>query len=379
MSQLRSDIDDASVVVSPMYQRDLVAAHGGLAASDSARQPFFRLRASSDQLDGTIHLPTGIGTLLQAYVEPRRVSDPGRGLLPDERRSVAALVLDGILEIESDGEFVRGLHAVGRLFDGPASSLLQNVAEPTRSALDYAGALLPIPASQLASRLYRYGTSPVSPRWLARVPDASAVAEYLRVDELSRRALIADWARVLSASTEWLIFRRRGTLDHRANIGRVHKMYLGIASEELGAALAAVADDLFSSDAIAFKVAATPHGLRRADKCVAYFETRQALECASERLGRRLATERPHPVPFAESCPYSKHLWWGSDSAVREQDDDAVGTSGRYEVCSLVSHSLAIASTARNVTMPAIDFALLRLTLDGWELESFANADWRVS
>ena len=377
MPQLRPDVGEATVVVSPAYRGDLGAASGESNSPSRGRQPSTRLRRD----DARFGLDSEITAALASYSTPRRVSDGRSEPLDDnEQRGLARLVLDGVLEIESGGGFVSGLDAIPRLFEGQPASLRDSLAEPSRGALEYAHALMPIDASRLASRLYVYGSLPVSPRSLSRLADETAIATYMGLDDVKRHPSFARnaWACVDTAGpSEWIAFRRRGIAVPPSSSRRLHKLYVGVVPSELTRVLGALADDLLSSEAVAFKVAGTPRGLRRSDKCVAYFPSREALERTSERIARCISGALPHRVPFAETCPASDCVWWSSDRSLG--DDDSTQASGRYEVCALLALSLVIASRAREPSISAIDFALLRLTLDGWDVTTFSNAAWKTS
>ena len=320
---------------------------------------------------------------LEAYARPRSVlADRSQSLDAEERRSLARLVLDGILEIETDQGFVSGLDAVPRLFSTPLPCVGDTVSEPSRGALEYALALLPIETSQLATRLYLYGSLPASPRWFARVPDAAAIAEYVRLDDLIHHPAFAGrvgarCASRLPESGSSFDAAKSRTRQQAPHPRRIHKMYVGVVPSEPPRILPAVADRCSARTPSPSRSPGVlgVFAVRTNSSCTS--RTRESLERASDSMVGCLSTAAAHHVPFAEPCPRSQRIWWSSDRAF---DNDApASASGRYDVCAQLAHSFAVATRAREPSTLAIDLALLRLELDGWDVATFANAEWRAS
>src|SRR5262249_42869089 len=91
-------------------------------------------------------------------------------------RTIAKMVLDGILEIEADGALLSGPAAHAYLFDGlncPAPETF--LAALSHRALHYAESLDITDVSLLSARLYQYNRLPACARWQQLLPDQEAV------------------------------------------------------------------------------------------------------------------------------------------------------------------------------------------------------------
>jgi hypothetical protein len=126
------------------------------------------------------------------------------------------LVLDGVLEIEERGRFVAGSEAADLLYNGRRPAPQGRLAMLSRSAMQYAERTRIQDASQLATWLYRFGSQPISPRWVKRLPDADAVLDFVGAGQGTalRRTLDSRWN---AASAEppggWLVWSSRDR-DH---------------------------------------------------------------------------------------------------------------------------------------------------------------------
>jgi len=103
-------------------------------------------------------------------------------------QAIAEMVLDEVLTIEHEGEFVCGSAAYDLLYSEPhleeTAALLSDL---TRSALEYGQMLDLEDSNMLSARLYAYNRVPLSPRWKCAHPR-------------SRWPNVVDWA----AGNRWV-------------------------------------------------------------------------------------------------------------------------------------------------------------------------------
>ena len=109
--------------------------------------------------------------------------------------AIGRMVLDGILEIEANGEMISGPEAcalVCRTAVAPENE--GRLAAISRRAIEYAAALELDDPLELSARLYSYNCIPASRRWRELLPEDNATAKYLGlVDGPAARMLSSDW------------------------------------------------------------------------------------------------------------------------------------------------------------------------------------------
>src|SRR4051794_24066328 len=142
----------------------------------------------------------------------RNLSTPSRldGVLLGEaeyRDEVVDLVLDGVLEVESGGEFVCGADALPIVCAAPPEPDVRNAAARlSRDALLHAQDLETADPQLLTTALYLYNRIPLSRFWKTRFPNRDAVSAHLGVDRGPVRVLLErDWmANPPERSNGWL-------------------------------------------------------------------------------------------------------------------------------------------------------------------------------
>ncbi|MEO8336356.1 MAG: hypothetical protein ABI664_15360, partial [bacterium] len=89
--------------------------------------------------------------------------------MPLAERRVTQLVLDGVLEIETEGAYVSGARALDLLPRRNAGARTGRLRTLSHDALRYGASLALESPEELASRLYCYGGLPLSPAWTRRL------------------------------------------------------------------------------------------------------------------------------------------------------------------------------------------------------------------
>jgi hypothetical protein len=311
------------------------------------------------------------------------LAEPGRlpsyaavRLGADLERSIARLVLDGVLEVEHDGGFVSGAQAGELLLSGRSDGGRGRIGELSASALRYGQELVGLPEALLGLRLYFYGRRPVPPALERRLPDESAVADYLGIATPgpARTALDAGWVAVAAKPGRrryWRQWRPRG---HGGGHGADthYKLYVSPSVDALPAAFAAVAETMATARGVtAFKVGADVHGICRPDKLVVYFDRLDDLRNGAAVLRARLAGCPAHGVPFTAAVTSDGLLSWGADPPVLP---GGAATSWRMWVTGRLAEYLVVARGAAAGELAPWQFALERLRLSGIDTDTWVPA-----
>jgi hypothetical protein len=323
--------------------------------------------------------------LYGALIEPRALPDDLRPLLGDRfTPTIAQLVLDGILEVEHDGQFVSGPAAQSLLLAESESLNGGYLAKLSIRALQYADALDIVDNLRLCGRLYFFNRIPASADLARRLPDAAAVEHFLRlsIDGRVKRLLDRAWSRrdrdQQAGWISWQALRPR-SIDTRSNGSMrsatlpTYKLYVSPAIDDLPEAFAATLHVLSACGAASFKVGRDLHGLLRPDKLVAYFASHDHLREAIDPLARMLQGCRAQGVPFTADAGGDGLLSWGIDppAPTNGTGNDARSESWRAWVTSRLAAALLSAKATGSGAMAPWRFALERVRLDGVDTDTW--------
>src|SRR5262245_18945428 len=161
------------------------AGHSGLRGSILR---VARLRRSA-RAGGAMPVDRRAVALIESLEEPGRL---GGEAADDLLAAAAGLVLDGVLEIESDGRFASGPAAHAILFGDGAAAPSGRLAGLSVDALRYGEALPLTCARTLARRLHGYNHIPLHPRWRSRFGDGAQLEQALGLDARDRLAALID-------------------------------------------------------------------------------------------------------------------------------------------------------------------------------------------
>lgn len=296
-------------------------------------------------------------------------------------RTVGRLVLDAVLEVERDGEFVAGARAGKLVAPERASGGRGRIAELSCAALRYGQALAGVSESELAMRLYFYGRRPVSSALRRRLADEAAVAAFQGIGPggSAREALDTGWQEISPARgrrSSWRRWRAVPMTRREAEpAGAAYKLYVSPAIEGLEAAVGAVATSLATARGVsAFKVGCDAHGICRPDKLVVYFDRLDDLQAGAAVLRERLRGCPAHGVPFTAAITRDGLLSWGADPPVRPSADGAGGASWRMWVTERLAEYLTVARDAGPEGLEPWEFALERLRLSGVDTDTWVPA-----
>ena len=301
--------------------------------------------------------------LIQSLATPSHV---------DVDEDVIDLLLDGILEVESDDGFVSGSDALP--FVCPPSSTPRFVDASSRlshDALLHAQDLETTDPQPLAMALYRYNHIPITPFWRTRFANRDAILAYLGADRGTLRALLQrEWN--ASEGTGWLNWSSR-TSFVRSRADVTYKLYVSPRPERIREAFEILVRVISDFHAIPFKIGNGAAGLLRPDKIVAYFTSREQLGEVADLLRQQLDGCEPHAVPFTAGLDDRGLLSWGVDPPENERVLQWLGReSWRLWLVHRLGNALSIAKRARSsAAAEPWRFALERVRRHGVDVETW--------
>jgi hypothetical protein len=299
---------------------------------------------------------------------------------PEAELTIIRLVCDEILQVASGTEWICGPAAWQPSYsvkDEKGGGLL---VELSLQALRHAELLDCIDAEELSALLYRYNTLPLTPQWLRRIPDGTALEEYLQIEigGGSRRDLDLGWTRVSAGSeSSWLAWNSRTTQRPQSNRAG-YKLYLSPLPVHLREAFRAWLPAIAAAGAYHFKIGSSVRGLLRPDKAVAYFDDLADLKEAAVRITSQLLGCPAQGVPFTAELDCGSLISWGSDPPLEQAVPVWLRRqSWRQWICNRLGGALAVAKRQKAERqdmegMAACRFALERLRLEGVDVSTWA-------
>lgn len=307
--------------------------------------------------------------LFLALQHEGRVPDYFRSLFgPNMENRLIRLILDGILEVEHEGEFVSGLRASELLPGKETCPARGRIATLSIEALRYVEALGALSNPEMTRRLYDFGRRPATPAQ-KRAFHQGVTDPVAGALSTARPALDRYWVPARSMDSYWIRWRPIGV----SNYGEPtrFKLYISAALSDVADAIQAATEILGQSPGVSgLKLGRGFAGLTRPDKLIAYFSRLDDLQEAGWRLHRRLHGCEAQGVPFTAELSSDGLLSWGADPprAVPGQP----GSWRLWLACKLATHF----ETARmaNVSSPIWRSVLDRLRADGVDPQTWIPA-----
>jgi hypothetical protein len=317
--------------------------------------------------------------LLLTLAEPGPLPTYAVARLGDQLEpTIGRLVLDAVLEIEHEGDYISGARAGELVVSRRSKGGRGRIAELSCAALRYGQALVGLSESLLAMRLYFYGRRPVSSALRRRLVDEAAVAAFLGIgsDGSARQALEEGWREISPAKGERSFWRQWRALPMTRGqaepASASYKLYISPAIEGLEAAIGAVASSLATARGVsAFKVGSDLHGICRPDKLIVYFDRLDDLQAAAAVLRERLRGCPTHGVPFTATITRDGLLSWGADPPAQYSANGAVSASWRMWVTERLAEYITVARNAGPSRLEPWQFALERLRLSGVDTDTW--------
>lgn len=319
--------------------------------------------------------------LVSTLTLPGKVAAPLPGEpCTDDNQTLARLVLDGILEIESDSGFVSGPAARDAIFQDSGTRLGSGVLfDLSIAALRYSQSLRINDRQALSARLYFYNRLPLTPRWIKVMPTAEAATSFLGFEASSRirRLLDAAWREtpVRPGFEGWRTFQAVRPGTPAASEARF-KLYVSPDCWSLRDALSRALPVLRELGAPRFKIGRDVYNLLRPDKLVVYFPDFSSLTRAASELAAVLQGVPAHGVPFTAEYTRSGLLSWGADpprtqTVLRWQERE----SWRLWLTNRLAAALLDAREGARGTVEPWRYALDRLRLEDIDITRWIAAE----
>ncbi len=327
-----------------------------------------RPRPGSPELAVRVAAPD-TALLFLGLAEPGALPAYVRSQLKDDLEpTIGRLLLDGVLQIARDGNFVSGPATVELLSESAPAGGRGRIGELSVAALQYGGRLGDaLPLEVIAARLYLFGCRPISPRLRAQFGDPGALWAYLG----SRRPtgphppLTSGWREVLAPGWRAWNRRRPGNDD-----GKRFKLYVSPAVTALPHAFGVVAETLDREPGVlGLKVGRDIFGVSRPDKIVAYFARLEDLQRCGAQLRETLAGCPAHGVPFTAAVTEDGLLSWGADPS--PSASAAGARSWRQWLAQRMAELLVDGQRAEVAGVPAWRYVLHRLRLSGVDTDTW--------
>jgi hypothetical protein len=296
---------------------------------------------------------------------------------PQMARDVAVLVLDGVIEVEEDGEFLSGADACDLLLDssipGPVGD--DPIAQLSYRALRYADALEIDDASALSARLYFYNRQPTTPIWAHRLTSDAAVERFLGVagEGSLARTIQRFWNRTPPKDLPgWINWTSRFRIEKRSASLPTYKLYISPAIEAVPEALQVAIPILAEYSAPDFKIGSDLFGLVRPDKIVVYFDTLDLLHELADALRPAVGALAGHGVPFTAGLVGGTILSWGMDppraiKLLKWRETE----SWRLWVTNRLALYMLAARAASSCALDPWQYALVRLRFEGVDISTW--------
>ena len=296
-------------------------------------------------------------------------------------RRVTQLVLDGVLEIESNGAYVSGARALDILPKRDARAPTGRLRALSQEALRFGETLALESPEELASRLYSYGGLPISPAWTRRLQTSDDVLAFLGVipgAPLYDRLTSAFKRTPDKDDVSWISWSKP---SHRTPAPNepIFKMYVSPTPEDLPLAFRELVDVLAEHDHLQFKVGGGVLGVLRADKLVVYFESEESLQRAANALASRLGAVAPQGVPFSAEIALGGLLSWGMDPPRTARVLSWQGhDSWRLWIVRHLASAMVAAQRETASDVSPGRYAMERLHLDGVDVDGWVppNGSW---
>lgn len=303
------------------------------------------------------------------------------GTAVDAERRVTQLVLDGVLEVAIDNEYVSGAQALSTLLPYEPRSASSRLTQLSQDALRFGESLELEDPEELAGRLYTFGSVPLTPAWTRRLRGSADVLAYLDMapgSELHGRVAAQFKTAPEVENGSWLSWSGPAQRTPRPNEG-IYKLYVSPRPQDLPHAFRELVAVLADHEHLQFKVGASAVGVLRADKLVVYFESEESMKRVADNLAARLASVVPQGVPFSADIALGGLLSWGMDPP---RNSRALAWQGHDSWRLWIVRRLATAMIAAQRDdvhdITAAEYAIERLQLDGVDVDAWTptNRTW---
>lgn len=291
----------------------------------------------------------------------------------DVNRQIANLVLSGILELDSDGDFVSGVRA--RKLVHALEEEVENrgrIAQLSLAAIRF-GQRLPLDdANRLSAQMYFYNRTPIAPAWAKKLADERDYCRYLGLSDGPCAGLLeAHWNELSTDRTAWRYWSCKEAVSHASAKRSRCKLYVSPTLEAIGDTFCEIVQVFTEEKTPRFKIGADLAGLARPDKIVAYFDEFHHMESVGRALTERLVTTPVQGVPFTGDLGADGLVSWGIDPDDQPVVARQASASWRIWITNHLAVALLAARKAPDLEIEPWQFALERLRLLGVDTDSW--------
>jgi hypothetical protein len=252
--------------------------------------------------------------------QPQRIADVLKEFPSDNSQDreqfIIQLVLDGVLEVQSNGEFISGVEAVNRVLLGSThSSGFKSIESPTNTihraserSLYFAFISPCSHPRDISFILYNYNRIPLCRQWCQRIPHEEAFRVFLDLDSDDSWPGMPNWVNPQPIRTDehgrpdafdlhWRSWKLKGRKKSRDIPS--YKVYFSPAPEALPAVFREVREAAAHSDAHAMKLGRNLPGILRPDKFIVYFPSYAPARDFARDLSAQLTPYPAHGTPFS--------------------------------------------------------------------------------
>ena len=293
---------------------------------------------------------------------------------------IAGLVLDGVLEVEVQGQYLTGPAASALVSEVDTRSDtthgLPTLSVLSRDALQLA-AILPLEdPARLSAWIYSYNSIPLGPAWLRRLGVTDQAHERLGLHEEGHNHRRLNGNYLATPTDAWLSWSRRdrGGLGDEGHLG--YKLYISPHPRDIIEAFDAVIEVIAASDVTAFKLGKGAYGLLRPDKLVAYFDGWESLQSLAVNVEKALTGVAAQGVPFTAGLTEDGLLSWGMDPpADARLSGWGEVESWRFWLTNQLARALLSARSSGADAKQCLTYATARLRLEGIDTDLWMPAD----
>jgi hypothetical protein len=223
------------------------------------------------------------------------------------------LVLDGVFEVELEGQFASGPAVLQKLSHETCGHPSSRVAQLSSDAIAYAAALESLAVHDVAARLYLFNAVPSTLALHRRFASDDRLLSFLSESGDTARRLQSTWSSE-PVSESWLAWFNAGPVP-----GETYKLYVSPMLDDLPAVFAIAVEAFAKVQCSHFKLGRGAYGALRPDKLVAYFARLDQLQTAAELIKASARGARAQGVPFSAPIDPDGLLSWGMDPPRFEQ------------------------------------------------------------
>ncbi len=284
----------------------------------------------------------------------------------DMNMMLAKLVMEGVIQIESNGDFLSGTLAFKQLYEDNGHRQSWKYIETLSSkAIEYVVQLNYLDLGAALTRLYSYNTIPPPLKNSAfNAPDETESFSDGENGPQTERELLKHWIRH-SPTKEfpWLMYTRDLNGYNRTKNNVTYKMYVSPLPSSLREVYEKTIMLLSSTKAFSFKTGINQDGMLRPDKFVIYFHEYEHLHEAAALLNTQLKEYPVQGVPFTAQLDDTGLLSYGIDPPGNNKLDSQ-GGSWRAHVAEKLAVAVLQAKEAQLDAKDAYEYIINKIYLE---------------